>query len=423
MPIGIVPRLRLCWWLWRFEINFEEIFLYLRNWKNSFQKVECLRNKLQSLTAQPNLKLSLWTLVFAWTVYPLSISGIWLSKYCILKKTVRRTRGETKPKANTPTPRPSWYWKSYVDHVITNAKPIHFEAMLYLKAMKQWSRSSLKAEFWRWDTYPEPTGSRLVGCWQNQLRHQNPKSNMSTPKTKSQAYWRKATSPVMSQIIFFVRSTSWVFFDVLLQPFQSNQQLSNHVEEDKAGRKTWRKGTCGGEIEDNDEFGVEACQSPSNNTGFECVKQPGDIRRTTLEFRPCWWGETRCQRFEWKHRFEFSSVAFGFKYDHQCGETRGGNDKNSIAQDCLCKVCWPGWESLLECTTKIWSSTGRRHARDRRQRDDLGDIHVRDNEGGSTSWTTLSREFTYHQEHGLLKGQTVVRHFTEINLESEGWDI
>ena len=29
----------------------------------------CERSKLQSLTVQPNLKLFLWTLVFAWTVF------------------------------------------------------------------------------------------------------------------------------------------------------------------------------------------------------------------------------------------------------------------------------------------------------------------------------------------------------------------
>ena len=33
--------------------------------------------------------------------------------------------------------------------------------------------------------------------------------------------------------------------------------------------------------------------------------------------------------------------------------------------------CWPSWESLLHRTTNTWSSTRRRHARGRRQRDDL----------------------------------------------------
>ena len=87
-----------------------------------------------------------------------------------------------------------------------------------------------------------------------------------------------------------------------------------HVEEADAGRKTWRRGTCGGDIETNDEFSVEGCQ-------------PGDTRSTQFEFRTYQHGETRGGRFERKHTIEFSSVAFGCKHDHQHGETSGGNDK------------------------------------------------------------------------------------------------
>ena len=67
------------------------------------------RNKRQSLTVQRNLKLFLWTLVFAWTVSPLSISGIWLFEVLHSSKTHQygETRGETKPKGNTPRRRNS----------------------------------------------------------------------------------------------------------------------------------------------------------------------------------------------------------------------------------------------------------------------------------------------------------------------------
>ena len=58
------------------------------------------------------------------------------------------------------------------------------------------------------------------------------------------------------------------FFDVLLQPFHSKKQPSNHVKEADAGRKTWRRGTSGGKIEANDEFGIEDYKSVSN-TGFD----------------------------------------------------------------------------------------------------------------------------------------------------------
>ena len=66
-----------------------------------------VRRKLQSLTFQQLLKLFLWTLVFAWAVSPLPISGIWLLKYSILfpAHQCAETRCETKPKENTPTPR------------------------------------------------------------------------------------------------------------------------------------------------------------------------------------------------------------------------------------------------------------------------------------------------------------------------------
>ena len=68
---------------------------------------------------------------------------------------------------------------------------------------------------------------------------------------------------------------------------------------------------------------------------------------------------------------------------------------------------------------KTWSSTGRRHALDRRQRDDLEYIYVSDYESRGTSWTRLSRELSYHQEHRLPKGQTVVPYFTETEHESK----
>ena len=75
--------------------------------EHSFLQVGCVRNKLQSLAVPSNLKFFLWTLVFAWTVSPLWITGVWLSKYCILPATFQfwETCGETKPKGNTPTPK------------------------------------------------------------------------------------------------------------------------------------------------------------------------------------------------------------------------------------------------------------------------------------------------------------------------------
>ena len=47
----------------------------------------CARSKHQCLTVQLNLRLFLWTLVFTWTVSPLSISDIWLLKCYVLLRT------------------------------------------------------------------------------------------------------------------------------------------------------------------------------------------------------------------------------------------------------------------------------------------------------------------------------------------------
>ena len=69
--------------------------------------------------------------------------------------------------------------------------------------------------------------------------------------------------------------------------------------------------------------------------------------------------QTRCERFEWKHSIEVSSVAFGCKHDRQHGETRGGNDKETHWYKVISpqfgnvqQKCWPSEESLCNCTTE-----------------------------------------------------------------------
>ena len=98
----------------------------------------------------------------------------------------------------------------------------------------------------------------------------------------------------------------------------------------------------------------------------------------------------------------------------------------SPQHDNFTELRWPSWESLLERTTNKWSSTSRRYAWDRRQQDDLGNIHVRDTEGGGRFLTRLSRIFTFHQEHGLRAYQTIVWYFREIDQGSKSrftWNI
>ena len=85
-------------------------------------------------------------------------------------------------------------------------------------------------------------------------------------------------------------------------------------------------------------------------------------------------------------KFEFGS--------HQCGETCGGNDRIPLLQSCLITTWrYPGTmlailrKSTRMCCKNLWSSTGRRYTRHRRQRDDLGNIYVRNNGSRGTSWT------------------------------------
>ena len=98
----------------------------------------------------------------------------------------------------------------------------------------------------------------------------------------------------------------------------------------------------------------------------------------------------------------------------------------SPQHDNFTELRWPSWESLLERTTNKWSSTSRRYAWDRRQQDDLGNIHVRDTEGGGRFLARLSIIFTFHQDHGIRAYQTIVWYFTEIDQWSKSrfiWNI
>ena len=114
--------------------------------EHSFLQVGSARNKLQYHTVQQNLKLSLWMLLFAWTEYSRLIFGTWLQKSCILLtfwhgETRRQMRFKAStPHTNTKTKRHGNRDNdelSDVDHVVTGAKPSHFEAMLLHLTTKQ----------------------------------------------------------------------------------------------------------------------------------------------------------------------------------------------------------------------------------------------------------------------------------------------
>ena len=186
--------------------------------------------------------------------------------------TITSKRKNWKRYENCPTYAHKWSWNAciwpeLVD--LTSSKP----CFTFLKTMKQWSRWSSRAEVRHWDTCPEPTESRLIRCLTE---------STWTPKIQTE------------------------YVDAINKP----KAMSKRQQEDNSGG-----GTCGGQIEAHDEFGIEDCQSVSN-TGFECIFQ-------------AW--ETRC-----------------------------GNDNHTLWYKVVSPQLpdiqlWPSWESLLKWTTDIES--------------------------------------------------------------------
>ena len=159
---------------------------------------------------------------------------------------------------------------SNVDNVVTSAKPSHFEDRLYIfedneavikmsikvgsPTMRHVSRAHIVALDWLFDRI-NLAPKIQIKCvdTQNQLADLLTKGNFTRDE------WNHLLR------LFNIIS----FFCHFLQPFQINYQIQDHVEE-AARRKTWRRGTSGGEIGANDESGIEDRKSVSN-TGFGCI--------------------------------------------------------------------------------------------------------------------------------------------------------
>ena len=80
----------------------------------------------------------------------------------------------------------------------------------FLKTMKLWSRWSLRADVQQWDTYPEPTELRLVGCLTGSTSIRRSKSSMSTLETNWQTCWPYAQSLATNGTIFSNGSILWL---------------------------------------------------------------------------------------------------------------------------------------------------------------------------------------------------------------------
>ena len=169
-------------------------------------------------------------LVCAWMVFPLSISGIWLLKYCILPEInqYRETCCATKPKRKHTNTEMKKDMNRVdlelvnVDHVVTNAKPSHFGACFtFLKTAKQWSTWSLKAEVRRRDTCPRTHRVALDWLFDRIIMDQKIPNQICSYQKPTRRHvderqfhsWRmESSSPIIQH---------HDFFDLLLQPFQS----------------------------------------------------------------------------------------------------------------------------------------------------------------------------------------------------------
>ena len=85
LSIGIISRFRLFRGSWRFKINIRGNLTHFRKSHVRIKKLDV--HKHLSHTVQRNLRLFLLMQVYAWTVFPLSIFGIWLWKCFIPPKT------------------------------------------------------------------------------------------------------------------------------------------------------------------------------------------------------------------------------------------------------------------------------------------------------------------------------------------------
>ena len=119
--------------------------------QNLLQVEQCVfskphRNKLQSCTVRQNLKLFFLMQVYVWMEFPLSISGIWLLKYCILpptkaerpKEQARRDLQRNKPSSKHTNTRIKTQIHrndlglSKVDNISSNVKSSRSGALLYI---------------------------------------------------------------------------------------------------------------------------------------------------------------------------------------------------------------------------------------------------------------------------------------------------
>ena len=156
------------------------------------------RNKLHLHTVLRELKLFLSMQVNAWTVFPLSLSGNWWSKYFIPYRTKqmdpRESHGEkpsaiVKPNMHNPIPiKHTNVIPTNIDHILSNTKNSDCSVVLHVFEdnwdgnQNDYQRSKLHIEA----CFTDHTELLWIGCLTGLIWTQKFKSVTITPNTNSQ---------------------------------------------------------------------------------------------------------------------------------------------------------------------------------------------------------------------------------------------
>ena len=249
-----------------------------------------------------------------------------------------------------------------------------------------------RAKVRQWDTCPEPTELRLIGCltesmWTQkiQVKHVDTKNHFADMLTKGN-FTRDEWNDLLR--LFNIMSFS-MFSSSHFSPINNPQTMS---------KRLMQEGNPG------EEKRAVAKSKPMRSLVSKTVGQSPIALGSSVPYSP---GTLKAQCSNpvrgpvarGLNENTASSVAFRCKFERQYGETRGGNDKESHWYKILLpqledihEQCSPSWKSLLECTTKAWSYWRRRNTCHWHQRDDLGWFGTLSRESSWISTITKSLE-------------------------------
>ena len=161
--------------------------------------------------------------VYAWTVFPLLVFGIWWLKYFIphrakpTKPKMWESHGETfrqilnRTSENKFHPRtPISIWPTLITFHQTEHILVPMPCCMSLKTMRPWLRWSSQAEVPRWDMFEGPTELLWIGCLTGLISIIKFRFDTLIPNINSKTFWAKVISHVTNGTNFFICSTSGI---------------------------------------------------------------------------------------------------------------------------------------------------------------------------------------------------------------------